>query len=179
MQDILLLLLVLSMFIFCWLFIRKLDAFLDENRKEQERQLEKGRNAIRIGFANPLAADSISDVLEQYSRQYPEFSIFLFHGDVEDLLKKVVLHKLDIVFLPEQVDIPFDKEYNRKKVVLTSTPVIMKYGGLPIEPIANGNISQNIVWMEKNQAPAVEYFIKSCNLENRRESDGIAKTESG
>lgn len=152
MQDFLLLVPILAVFIFGWFLMKKLDAFLNENRKVQAGQLERDANVLRIGFANPLAADSISDVLEQYSRQCPEFSVSLFHGDVEDLLKKFALHKLDIVFLPEQVDIPSDKEYNRKKVILESNPVLMKYGGLPIE---------------------------RCNFDDRRESDGIAKTESG
>lgn len=160
MQDFLLLVSVLAIFIFGWFLMKKLDDFLDENRKVQKEQLEKGGNALRIGFANPLVADSISDVLEQYSRLYPEFSVRLFHGNAEDLLKKVALNKLDIIFLPEQVDIPSDKDYNRKKVMLTSTPVIMKYGGLPIEPIVDGNVLQNIVWIEKNKASAVECFIE-------------------
>lgn len=43
---------------------------------------------------------------------------------------------------------------------MTSAPVIMKYGGLPIEPIADENILQNIVWLEKNAATGVECFIK-------------------
>lgn len=158
MRDLLLLVPMLAIFIFGWFPMKKLDAFLDENCKVQKGKLEKGGNVFRIGFTNPLVADSISDVLDQYSRQYPEFSVCLLHGDAEDLLKKVALHKLDIIFLPEQADIPSDKEYSRKKVILASTPVIMKYGGLPIEPIADGNIYQNIVWMEQNKI--VEGFMK-------------------
>lgn len=160
MRDILLLAPVLAIFIFGWFFMKKLDVFLDENQKVQEGQPEKGENALRIGFANPLVADGISDILEQFSRQYPEYSVFLFHGDVEELLKKLAFHKLDIIFLPEQVDIPTDKDYNRRKVILAPTPVLMKYGGLPIEPIAHENILQNIVWMEQNKVSVVEYFIK-------------------
>lgn len=160
MQDFLLLVSMVAIFIFGWVLMKKLDHFLDENRKAQKEQLEKDGNALRIGFANPLIADSISDILEQYTRQYPEHSVCLFHGNVEDLLEKVALNKLDIIFLPEQVDIPSDKDYNRKKVILTFTPVIMKYGGLPIEPIVDENVLQNIVWIEKNKVPAVDRFIK-------------------
>lgn len=160
MQDLLLLVSLLGMFVFGWVLMKKLDDFLDENRKARKEQAEKGRNALRIGFANPLAADSISDILEQYTRQYPEHSVCLFYGNVEDLLKKMVLNKLDIIFLPEQVDILPDKDYNRKKVLLEVTPVIMKYGGLPIEPIVDGNVLLNVVWIEKNKVPAVDSFIK-------------------
>lgn len=79
--------------------------------------------------------------------------------------------------MPEQVDIPSDKGYNKKKVLLESNPVLMKYGGLPIEPIVDGNVLQNIIWIEENEVPAVKCFIKY--MENWRGSDGIAKTESG
>lgn len=160
MRIFLLFIPILAIFIFVWFLLKKLDVCLDKNRKQQEKQLATGENVLRIGFVNPLVADSISDVLEQYSTQYPGCFIYLFYGDAEDLLKKLAYHKLDIIFLPEQVDIPADKDYNRKKVGLTSTPVIMKYGGLPIEPIADENILQNIVWMEKNAATGVECFIK-------------------
>lgn len=160
MQDFLLMVPMLTIFIFGWVLMKKLDNFLDENRKAQKEQLEKDGNALRIGFANPLVADSISDILEQYTRRYPEHSVCLYHDNVEDLLEKVELNKLDIIFLPEQVDIPSDKYYNRKKVMLTFTSVIMKYGGLPIEPIVDGNVLQNMVWIEKHKVPAVDYFIE-------------------
>lgn len=160
MQDFLLIVPVLAIFIFGWVLMKKLDDFLDENGEAQKEQLEKDENALRIGFANPLVADSIFDILEQYTGQYPEHSVCLFHGNVEDLLEKTALNKLDIIFLPEQVDIPSDKDYNRKKVMLTLTPVIMKFGGLPIEPIVDENVMQNMVWIEKNKSPAVAGFIK-------------------
>lgn len=177
MQDFWLLLSILAIFIFGWFLMKKLDAFLDENQKVQETYPDKDGHVLKIGFVNPLVADSISDVLEQYSRQYPEYFIRLFYGDAKDLLKKAALYKLDIIFLPEQVDIPSDKGYNKKKVLLESNPVLMKYGGLPIEPIVDGNVLQNIIWIEENEVPAVKCFIKY--MENWRGSDGIAKTESG
>lgn len=160
MMDLWLLIAVLAVFGIGWFLVKKLDDFLDENGKVQEESLEKGENVLRIGFSNPFVADSISSALEQYSRHYPDVSVCLFHGDVEKLLKKMALHKLDIAFLPEQVEIPSDKDYNRKNIIVSSTPVMMKYGGLPIEPIANGNISQNIVWMKQNKVSIVECFIQ-------------------
>lgn len=179
MRNCLLLAPVLAMFLFGWFLMKRVDVFLEENRRAQEKQSEKDGKVLRIGFSNPLVADSISDILERYSGQYPGYSVRLYHGDAEDLLKRAALHKLDVIFLPEQVDIPSDKDYNRRKVRLASVPVVMKYGGLPIDPIVDGSIFQNIVWMGYPKAPAVEYFLKSCNFDDRRESDGITETESG
>lgn len=79
---------------------------------------------------------------------------------MEALLKKVTRSKLDIVILPEQVDIPSDKDYNKKEIMLTLIPVIMKYGGFPIEPEVSGSSQQIILWMKQNKVPVVEDFMK-------------------
>lgn len=121
--------------------------------------------ALRIGFANPLAADSISGALEQYSRQYPDSSVCMFHGDEQELLKKIAVHNLDIVVLPEQADIPSDRKYKSKKVIMTSAPVIMKYGGLPIEPITDGNTAQTLVWLEDGKISAAAHLVKCIESE--------------
>lgn len=160
MQDFLLLTSVVAVFIFSWFLLKRLDEFINKNEQAQAEQLEIDDNALRIGFVNPLVADSISDNLEQYSRQYPDVSIFLFYGAVEALLKKVTLYKLDIVILPEQVDIPFNKDYYLKETMMTLNPVIMKYGEFPIEPEVSGSSKQIILWMKQNKAYAVQGFMK-------------------
>lgn len=164
MQDFLLIMIMLATFIFGWFLMKKVDVFLEEWQRAQTGQRETEGVFLRIGFANPLVADSISSALEQYSRQYPGSSVCLFQGDAEVLLKKVAVHKLDIVILPEQADIPSDGKYKRKKVVMTSAPVVMKYGGLPIEPIADGSIEQNLVWLDDGEISAAAHLV-SC-IEN-------------
>lgn len=160
MQDFLLVIIMMAVFIFSWFLMKKTDIFLEECQRAQTGQYETEGLSLRIGFANPLVADSISSALEQYSRQYPDSSVRLFQGHTEVLLKKVSAHKLDIVILPEQADIPSDRKYRRKKVMLAFTPVIMKYGGLPVEPATNGNIAQTLVWMENAGTYAAGHFVK-------------------
>lgn len=160
MGDFLLVVLLGAVFAFGWFLVGKVDAFLDEDRQARTGLSGTGGEALRIGFADPLAAYSLSAALEQYSDIYPEVSIRLFQGDGEALLRKMALHKLNIVILPEKVAIPADKDYNRKKVRLALSTVGMKYGGLDIEPIAEGSGSQNAVWAEESNAAAVKSFIK-------------------
>lgn len=172
MQVFLLPIAMLAMIVFGFFLMRRLDVFLEKNRSVQAEQFQTGANVLRIGFSNPLVADSILDAIEKYSGQYSDIDVCLFQGDAEDLLKKLAVHKLDIVFLPEQVEIPPEKNYNRLKVILKPVPVIMKYGGLPIEPITDGSMEQTVVWLEETGASAAKNFMK--NME-----DGNAKTESG
>lgn len=165
MQDFLLIIIVLATFIFGWFIMKKVDIFMEECRREQTGRFQTDGIVLRIGFANPLVADSISGALEQYSRQYPDSSVCLFQGDTEVLLKKVVVYKLDIVILPEQAKIPSDGKYKSKKVIMTSAPVIMKYGGLPIEPITDGNTAQTLVWLEDGKISAAAHLVKCIESE--------------
>lgn len=160
MQDFLLLMLLPAVFAFGWFLMRKLDMVLEENRKARTDQVKEGRNILRIGFSDPFVADSVFSALEQYFIQYSDVSVRLFYGGVEDLLEKVSVHKLDIIFLPEQADIPLDKSYNREKVALVRTPVMMMYKDLPIEPVMGGSITQNAVWVEESGVPAARCLMK-------------------
>ena len=165
MQNFLLIIILLTTFVFGWFIMKKVDIFMEECRREQTDRFQTDGLVLKIGFTNPLTADSISDALEQYSRQYPGISVCLFQGDAEALLKKVSVHKLDIAILPEQADIPSDGKYKSKKVIMTSAPVIMKYGGLPIEPITDGNITQTLIWLEDGAISAAAYLVKCIENE--------------
>lgn len=165
MQEFLLIIVVLATFIFGWFIIKKVDIFIEECRMAQVNRFQTDGMVLRIGFTNPFVADSISGALEQYSGQYPDSSVCMFHGDVEELLRDIAVHKLDLVILPEQADIPLDRKYKSKKVIMTYTPVIMKYGGMPIEPMTDGNIVQILVWLEDGEISAAAHLVKFIGKE--------------
>lgn len=160
MQVFLLAAAVSAVFVTGCFLMKKLDDFLENIRRANSVPSKPGKVVLRIGFSNPLVADGISGVLEQYSKQHLDISVSLFYGDTKDLLKKVGSRKLEIAFLPEQADIPSDQRYNRIKIMLPAAPVIMKYGGLPIEPIAEENVTQTVVWMEETETSAAKCFME-------------------
>lgn len=160
MQDLLLLAAVSATFVFGWFLMKKLDWFLEDNRQTQDLQLKSGEDTLRIGFSNPSVADSITDVLEQYFKIYSDISVCLFHGSEEELIEGLSTNKLNVIFLPKNADIPVDAHYNIREVLLSYTPVMMKYGGLPVEPIANGHIVQNVLWAGETKTSFVRCFIE-------------------
>lgn len=160
MGDFLLVVLMLAVFAFGWFLVRRADILMEKIMQAQAAPPGTGGDVLRIGFADPLAADSLSIALEQYSDQYPEVTIRLFQGEGEVLLGKMALHKLNIVILPEKVAIPADKDYNSKKVRLALSPVRMKCGGLNVEPVGKESGPQNAVWAEETSSPAVKSFIR-------------------
>lgn len=132
MQDLLLVAAVAAMFLFGWFLMKRLDCFLEKNHQAQTLLLESGKDTLRIGFSNPSIADSISDVLERYSKRCSGISVYLFHGTEHELIKQL----------------------------FHSKSVMMKYGGLPIESIAKGHIMQKVLWSEETKTAFVDCFVE-------------------
>lgn len=165
MQDFVLLGAVAATFVFGWFLVKRLDGLLDANCHAQELQLQSGENILRLGFGNPTIADSITGILEQYSELYPDISVRMFCGSEEELRKGLSSGKLDVIFLPESAGIPARTPYPSREIFLNHTPVMMKYGGLPIEPLASGYPLQRILWLEGSERSFVCCFVKFMEKE--------------
>lgn len=163
MQDVILLVSTSAIFIFGYFMVKKLDAFLENNWNEQEHALIHGENSLKIGFSNPLMADSLSDVLETYGKQHPDVFIHIFSGEDSELCRELETHKLDIIFLPENTDISKKTHYNVRMVLLRCAPVVMEYAGLPIEPITQNQITQIALWRDSKKSSVVDFFIGCLN----------------
>ena len=161
MQYVLLIAGVAAAFIFGWFLMGKVDRFLEANCRGQELPLLLNGGTLQIGFCNPMAADGISDVLEQYSNLHPDTSVRIFCGSEDEVLKDFSSGRFDVIFLPENGKIPaYMQNHNSMTVSLNYTPVIMRYGGLPIEPIEDGNILQNVLWKGEGASDSVSCFMK-------------------
>ena len=163
MQDVILLVSTSAIFIFGYFMVKKLDAFLENNWNEQEHALIHGENSLKIGFSNPLMADSLSDVLETYGKQHPDVFIHIFSGEDSELCRELETHELDIIFLPENTAVSEKIHYNARIVILRCTPVVMKYAGLSIEPIAQNHITQKALWRNSKKTPVIDSFIGCMN----------------
>lgn len=163
MQDVILLVSTSAIFIFGYFMVKKLDAFLENNWNEQEHALIHGENSLKIGFSNPLMADSLSDVLETYGKQHPDVFIHIFSGEDSELCRELETHELDIIFLPENTDISEKTHYNARMVLLRCAPAVMEYADLPIEPITQNQITQKVLWRNSEKSPVIDFFIGCLN----------------
>lgn len=160
MKNVLLLAAVAAVFAFGWFLMGKLDRFLEENFQAQGARLSSGGNALRLGFFDPTAADSIADVLERYAEIRPDISARIFCGTEEELVKGFFAGKFDVIFLPENAEVPVHMQCNSRIVSLNRTPVTMKYAGLPIEPITDGHITQNVLWAGEDASSLAGCFME-------------------
>ena len=75
-------------------------------------------------------------------------------------MREFCSHKLDMIFLPENVSIP-DKIHSQvDEISLEHMPVVMQYGSLQIEPITEGQVQQKVVWEETGTTSEVNRFIQ-------------------
>lgn len=163
MQDVILLVSTSAIFIFGYFLMNKLDVFLEDNWNRQETALTYGENSLRIGFSNPLMAGGLADAFETYGKQHPDVSIHIFSGEESELCRELETHKLDIIFLPENTAVSEKIHYNARIVILRCTPVVMKYAGLSIEPIAQNHITQKALWRNSKKTPVIDSFIGCMN----------------
>lgn len=156
MLDFVLIAAMAAVVTFGWFLMRKLDNALEHIRRE-EADLDSGRkNALRIGLSDPLVADSLSDALEQQAK----VTVSLFSGTETELLKSFRAHRLDMVFLPEDAPVPEQLLDYVKEVSLEHSPVLLRHGGMQIEPITKGHIHQKIIWAERELPPAAGQLIQ-------------------
>ncbi len=97
MKDFVLLMVVLVPFIYGYFLMEKLDKFLEENQSQKLISDSK----LRIGFETPAIIDSIADLLEQFSSEYPNYELNLFYGSVSEIINGLGNNKLDFGFIIE------------------------------------------------------------------------------
>ena len=165
MRDLVLGASVAAIFAFGWYLMRKIDAFLESSCQEQASLLPTGQNILRIGFFDPLVADSLGGVLERYSREYPGVSLCLFSGTEAQLMRKFVSHQLDMIFLPENTAVPENISGHVGEISLQRIPVLTQFGGLQIEPITKGYSHQTMVWAESGMTPETGRLIRYLKSE--------------
>ena len=86
MKDFVLLIVVLVAFIYGYFLMEKLDRFLEGNLSQK---LISG-SKLRIGFETPVIIDSIADLLEQFSSEYPNYELNLFYGSVSEIINLIL-----------------------------------------------------------------------------------------
>lgn len=114
MKDFVLLIVVLAAFIYGYFLMEKLDKFLKENQSQKLISDSK----LRIGFETPAIIDSIADLLEQFSSEYPNYELDLFYGSVSEIINGLGNNKLDFGFIIENSNDILKDEYCSLMILL-------------------------------------------------------------
>lgn len=141
MKDFVLLIVVLVAFIYGYFLMEKLDKFLKEN---QSQKLISDSN-LRIGFETPAIIDSIADLLEQFSSEYPDYELNLFYGSVSEIINGLENNKLFGFIIENSNDILKD-EYCSLSLQIKQSVITPGSIDIAVHPINTIEKPVRVIW---------------------------------
>ena len=142
MKDFILLIVVLVAFIYGYFLMEKLDKFLKENQSQKLISDSK----LRIGFETPAIIDSIADLLEQFSSEYPNYELDLFYGSVSEIINGLGNNKLDFGFIIENSNDILKDEYCSLSLQIKQSVITPGSIDIAVHPINTIEKPARVIW---------------------------------
>ena len=142
MKDFALLIVVLVVFIYGYFLMEKLDRCLEGN---QSQKLMSG-SKLRIGFETPAIIDSIADLLEQFSSEYPNYELNLFYGSVSEIINGLENNKLDFGFIIESSNDILKDEYCSLSLQIKQSVINPDSADIAVHPINTIEKPARVIW---------------------------------
>ena len=141
----------------CGYFImRRLDAFWETNR-QRSNDVSRQRE-LHLAFEAPLTAESISPLLETFSKQNPDISFYLFGGSADAINDKLKSGELDFAFLVNGRS--EDSAYASVSVWLQPHALLSEAVQLPVEPLEKKTIPVCVVWKDRKTNNCQQDFVQ-------------------
>ena len=87
MIELLLVCAVAAIIVFGYIIMKKLDAFLESNRRLIDAEIAK--NSLYLAFDNPMILDSLMPLFEKFSKANPNCQLHFLFGNTEDIYDKL------------------------------------------------------------------------------------------
>ncbi len=130
--------------------LKRLDRFLERQTNPPSEQ-----ETLTIAFANPAAADAIAELLERFSRCYPDIEIRLC--SCRDVPEAVRAGKAAVGFLQAgHAEYP---ELNYLPMMVKTAPVMLASRGWEVVPM-EAEAKQEMVWKENGACSCAEIFVR-------------------
>ncbi len=146
MENCILILSVGAVFIFGYFIMKKVDIFLAEN------QAKHGPSAstLRIGFETPVMIDSMSALLERFSRKNPNCEIYLFYGSANEIKSGVENQDLDLGVIEDLDDERLKKEVRSLTFSVRQKAITSEAAGLMVQPLNKTEKQTKVIWESDN-----------------------------
>ena len=142
MKDFVLLIVVLAAFSYGYFIMEKLDKFLEENQSQKLISDSK----LRIGFETPAIIDSIADLLEQFSSEYPDYELNLFYGSASEIINGLGNNKLDFGFIIESHNDILKDEYCSLSLQIKQSVITPDSIDIAVHPINTIEKPVRVIW---------------------------------
>ena len=155
MKEILLVCAAAAIFVFGYYIMKKLDAFLYKNRSQTEK--EEKDNSLLLAFDNPMIIDSLTPLLEDFSKKNPDCQLQLFFVTAKEISDILALNNIDFAFV-SAVGFPGMQGYNCVHLSLYQGGLISAFSGSSIKPLLSGEIQAFAVWRDGRNSNCKKAF---------------------
>lgn len=155
MKELLLVCAVAAIIVFGYFLMKKLDAFLANNRRLIDAEIAE--NSLYIAFDNPMIIDSLMPLLEKFSKTNPNCQLRFLFGNTEDIYDKLNKNRIDFGFIENNASAN-DGIYNSLIIFTKQNSIICEKAGCTIEPLNFSEIQTSVVWKKASSNALVNSF---------------------
>ena len=155
MIELLLVCAVAAIIVFGYIIMKKLDAFLANNRRFIDAEIAE--NSLLLAFDNPMIIDSLMTLFEKFSKANPNCQFHFLFGNTEDIYDKLNKNRIDFGFI-ENTASANDDNYNCLIISAKQNSVFCEKAGCAIKPLNPSEIQTAVIWKRTSSNALVDRF---------------------
>ena len=155
MKELLLMCAVAAIIVFGYFVMKKLDVFLENNRRLIDAEIAK--NSLYLAFDNPMILDSLMPLFEKFSKANSNCQLHFLFGNTEDIYDKLNKNCICIGFIENNASAN-DDTYNCIIISAKQNNIICEKTGCTIEPLNPSGIQTAVVWKKASSNALVNSF---------------------
>ena len=155
MKELLLMCAVAAFIVYGYFIMKKLDAFLANNRRLIEAEIAE--NSLFIAFDNPMIIDSLMPLFKKFSKINPNCQLCFLFGNTEDIYDKLNKNRIDFGFIENTASAT---EHTDNCIILSTkqSSILCEKAGCTIEPLNPSEIQTDVIWKKASSNAFVNSF---------------------
>ena len=155
MKELLFVCAVAAIIVLGYCIMKKLDAFLANNRRLMDAKTAE--NSLVIALDNPMILNSLMPLCERFSKANPCCQLRFLFGKPEEIYDKLNKNCIDFGFIENNASAN-DDTYHCLIISTKQNSIICEKTGCTIEPLNPSEIQTAVIWKKASSNAFVNSF---------------------
>ena len=155
MKELLSVCAVAAFIVYGYFIMKKLDAFLANNRRLIDAEIVE--NSLFIAFDNPMILDCMMPLFEKFSKTNSNCQLHFLFGNTEDIYDRLNKNRIDFGFI-ENTASKNDDTYNCLIISTKQNSVFCEKTDCNIEPMNLSEVQITVIWKKDANSAFVNSF---------------------
>lgn len=155
MKEIFLACAVAAIIVLGFFIMKKVDGFLENNHRRTDE--ERTSNQLLLAFDNPMIMDSLTPILEEFSKKNPDCQLRFLFGKPEKIIDKLAKNRIDFGFI-DNTACKNEEIYNRLILSSEQNSIYCENIGCNLEPLSKENVQTSVIWKKDSESAFVKSF---------------------